>query len=260
MNIRLSLFLFIAALHLCLTTTLVSAYNVRVMDELVEFVLEKWQGARNDTSTTTTSSTPSTQSSKSSSSPTSSPRAPPTSDDTKTSAPTSHQNSPTSTQTTETPDSGKSTSSLETTQTSSSTTQPSLTTRITTITREVSIHTVADGTSVSLSTEYTNEVQTVVETLTSGSSSKGNSTGISTSTRNTIIGVVVGVGGAIVIGALLIVAFRLRRRKSAGVAATDDARPSPTSTHPIRPQQDAFKENLDQYHKPHGTVNPSANF
>lgn len=117
---------------------------------------------------------------------------------------------------------------------------------------------------LSLSTVYTSETQTTVETSTglsqppakdSGSNGGG---GISTSTRNTIVGVVVGVGGAIIIGALLIVGFRVSRKKS-GAGFDDDIRGSPKSTNPVR-QQDAFKATLDQYHKPPGTVNPSANF
>jgi len=113
-----------------------------------------------------------------------------------------------------------------------------------------------------MSTVYTSETQTTVETSTGLSQpskdSGNNGGGISTSTRNTIIGVVVGVGGAIIIGALLIVGFRLRRKKS-GAGFDDDIRASPSSTNPMR-QQDAFKATLDQYHKPPGTVNPSANF
>jgi hypothetical protein len=72
---------------------------------------------------------------------------------------------------------------------------------------------------------------------------------------------VVGIGGAIIIGALIIVAFRLRKKKSnAGGYPEDIAGAGSPSTGTSSRPQDAFKATLDQYHKPQGTVNPSANF
>jgi hypothetical protein len=90
------------------------------------------------------------------------------------------------------------------------------------------------------------------------------SPGISTNTRNIIIGVVVGVGGAIILGGLAVVIYRLRRRRSARGPGDDDdlmqagtavgANGNETST-----TSSPFKSTLDQYHNP-GPVNPASNF
>lgn len=98
-------------------------------------------------------------------------------------------------------------------------------------------------------------------------SSEGGSSGISEDQKKIIIGVVVGVGGAILIGAIIAVFWRIssRKRKAAqndevtdlmsGTAVGAGARekaPSPAGGTP-------FKSTLDQYHNP-GPVNAASNF
>lgn len=91
------------------------------------------------------------------------------------------------------------------------------------------------------------------------------SSGLSDKTRNTIIGVVVGVGGAIILGGLAVVIYRLRRNRNRGQDDHDDlmhagaavgAHSHENSTASTSP----FKSTLDQYHSPGGRVNPSSNF
>lgn len=90
-------------------------------------------------------------------------------------------------------------------------------------------------------------------------------TGMSVKTRNTIIGVVVGVGGAAILGALLLVAFRVWGRKKHAeeadglmaynadiVAAEKSPRGSSSGG-----QRNPFQSTLENYHQP---VNASANF
>jgi len=89
--------------------------------------------------------------------------------------------------------------------------------------------------------------------------------GISPQTRNTIIGVVVGVGGAIVLGGLAFVAFRIWGRKkhqeesdelmdyhSTGTAEKTDTSGSQVGRTP-------FQSTLESYHAP-GQVNTASNF
>ncbi|PGH19333.1 hypothetical protein AJ80_03973 [Polytolypa hystricis UAMH7299] len=95
--------------------------------------------------------------------------------------------------------------------------------------------------------------------------SPGNSSGLSTSDRNIIIGVVVGVGGAIILGGIAFVAWRLRRKRAArGPSDEDDLMNAGTavgsSTHETSTTNPSpFKSTLDQYHNP-GPVNQSSNF
>ncbi|KAF3073056.1 hypothetical protein CFAM422_004584 [Trichoderma lentiforme] len=90
-------------------------------------------------------------------------------------------------------------------------------------------------------------------------------TGMSVQTRNTIIGVVVGVGGAIILGTLILVAFRVWGRKKHAeeadglmaynadiVAAEKSPRGSSSGG-----QRNPFQSTLENYHQP---VNASANF
>lgn len=97
------------------------------------------------------------------------------------------------------------------------------------------------------------------------SKDNGGSSGLSNSQEKIVIGVVVGVGGAIILGAVGVVFWRLRRRRRAqhdedadlmsGTAVgsgTREMAPSPASGTP-------FRSTLDQYHNP-GPVNPASNF
>ncbi|KAE8397909.1 hypothetical protein BDV37DRAFT_276574 [Aspergillus pseudonomiae] len=101
-----------------------------------------------------------------------------------------------------------------------------------------------------------------------GEEKDSKSSGLSSNQKKTIIGVVVGVGGAILIGALGVVAWRIHARKRNGHdndEATDlmsgtavgsgvrEKAPSPGAA------GTPFKSTLDQYHNP-GPVNAASNF
>jgi len=89
---------------------------------------------------------------------------------------------------------------------------------------------------------------------------------MSVQTRNTIIGVVVGVGGAVILGALGLVAFRVWGRKkhaeeADGLMAYDvdisAAEKSPRGSSSGNGPRNPFQSTLENYHQP---VNASANF
>ncbi|KAG6038465.1 hypothetical protein E4U41_004148 [Claviceps citrina] len=101
------------------------------------------------------------------------------------------------------------------------------------------------------------------------SAADGETTGMTTKTRNTVIGVVVGVGGSIVLGALALVAWRIWGRKkhgdehdvlmdyamiSPGIAEKSERVSSGGGT-----QLNPFQSTLENYHQP-SHVNPSSNF
>lgn len=98
------------------------------------------------------------------------------------------------------------------------------------------------------------------------SSGGSGSSGLSESSKKVVIGVVVGVGGAIVIGVIALVFWRVwgRRRNrdatdeddlmSAGTAVGAGSREKAAS-----PAGTPFKSTLDQYHNP-GPVNAASNF
>lgn len=105
---------------------------------------------------------------------------------------------------------------------------------------------------------------------------------MSANTRNIIIGVVVGVGGAILLGALGVVAWRIRNRKKAaeendglmGDYTADytqmggDKSEGPGSAGGTMTSASAtqgtgrspFQSNLESYHQPTQPVNASSNF
>ncbi|PGG99466.1 hypothetical protein GX51_06286 [Blastomyces parvus] len=92
------------------------------------------------------------------------------------------------------------------------------------------------------------------------------SSGLSESSKRTIIGVVVGVGGAVILGGLAFVAWRLRRKRNARGPGDDDLMNAGTAvgsssyeTTTTGAGHSPFKSTLDQYHHP-GGVNPSSNF
>jgi hypothetical protein len=103
----------------------------------------------------------------------------------------------------------------------------------------------------------------------SGDSSSNSSSGVSSADKKIIIGVVVGVGGAIVIGVLAIVIWRIQKKRSGQYNEEDDdlmggtavgsgpreKAPSPSAG----AQGTPFKSTLDQYHNP-GPVNAASNF
>ena len=114
---------------------------------------------------------------------------------------------------------------------------------------------------------------TAVKTTTTpglNAQSDNGTSGMSTQTRNTIIGVVVGVGGAFVLGALGLVAWRIwGRRKHAeesdglmayngGYSGIEKNGPG-SSNGPTGGARTPFQSTLDHYHEP-GSVTASSNF
>ena len=85
---------------------------------------------------------------------------------------------------------------------------------------------------------------------------------MSPQTRNIVIGVAVGVGGALILGALLVVFLRLRRKRNASEDADELMGGGGRYGHEKTGSVDnsPFKSTLDQYHNPAGRVNQSANF
>jgi hypothetical protein len=128
-----------------------------------------------------------------------------------------------------------------------------------------------------LETMTTTSVSTSTPGLSDGDDD-GSSSGMSTKTRNTVIGVVVGIGGAIVVGALGLVAWRIWGRKkhndeADGLMDFDESNSRPNSNGPYHsvekteygsvgsagPQRSPFASTLDTYHQP-THVNASSNF
>lgn len=106
--------------------------------------------------------------------------------------------------------------------------------------------------------------------LNPGEKDDDSDSGLDDSQKNIIIGVVVGVGGAILLGGLAVVAWRVWGRKkndgygeededmmNAGTAVGSAGRDKASS--PSNAGNSPFKSTLDQYHNP-GPVNASSNF
>lgn len=99
--------------------------------------------------------------------------------------------------------------------------------------------------------------------LSSGDGGSGSS-GLSSSQKSVIIGVVVGVGGAILLGGLAFVAWRVWGRKRQTVDEDDDLMHSNPSSSGREKSgsvggNNPFRATLDQYHTP-GPVNTASNF
>lgn len=97
---------------------------------------------------------------------------------------------------------------------------------------------------------------------------KGSSnSGLSSSDKKIIIGVVVGVGGAILLGVLGVVFWRIQKKRSDAFNDEDDdlmggtaVGSGPREKAPGPTQSGTpFKNTLDQYHNP-GPVNAASNF
>jgi len=96
-----------------------------------------------------------------------------------------------------------------------------------------------------------------------GGKGKSGSSGLSSSQKKTIIGVVVGIGGAILVGGLAVVAYRIWGRKKHAEDEDDLYDPNDNSLNKEKTSnvsgQSPFKSTLDQYHTP-GPVNTASNF
>ncbi|KKK15336.1 hypothetical protein P175DRAFT_0492365 [Aspergillus ochraceoroseus IBT 24754] len=205
--------------------------------------------------TTTTTTAASTTSSSTSSSSSSSEEESTTSTTTTTVPSTTSESSTTTT-------SSHSTAS-EPTSTSSTSTKSTATAFVTTITSTEII----SGTPVPTTFTSTHTDASATESPGLSGADGSSDSGLSDSQKRIIIGVVVGVGGAILLGAIGVVAWRLQARKRnardnddvadlmSGTAVGSGARekaPNPSGGTP-------FRTTLDQYHNP-GPVNAASNF
>ncbi|KAL4918539.1 hypothetical protein BDW62DRAFT_62716 [Aspergillus aurantiobrunneus] len=216
-----------------------------------------------DTETSTSTSTEeeptSTSTSTSSDEPTTTDDPTTTTDDptTTTDDPTTTTDDPTST--TDAPTSDPTTTSGDSSESETQTPTP------TTITTTQTI----DGTPVPTTFTTSNEASESTESPGLSGSSEESDSGLDSNQTRTIIGVVVGVGGAILIGAIGVVVWRIRARRRAasdddvtdlmsGTAVGSGVRekaPSPAAGSGGTP----FRSTLDQYHNP-GPVNAASNF
>lgn len=134
--------------------------------------------------------------------------------------------------------------------------EPPLSDVLTTITMIITT-TGADGQQTTLTSQQTS-------TATAALAGKNSSpSGMSTQTRNTVIGVVVGVGGAIILGGLAFVAWRIWGRKK-GADENDNLMdyPSGTAEKPATGNTiggTPFQSTLESYHAP-TQVNQAKNF
>lgn len=127
-------------------------------------------------------------------------------------------------------------------------------TQIITTTRE-------DGSPVTLTSET---VATQTPGLADGNNGGQQESGMSPQTRNTVIGVVVGVGGAIILGGLALVAWRIWGRKkhqdeNDGLMDYGSAIESKPETGGSLTSRTPFQSTLESYHAP-TNVNTAANF
>lgn len=209
---------------------------------------------------TTPSSTPTTTTPTSSSTPTTS--STPTSTPTSTSVPTSTPTQPPTSSSAEPTSSEQPTSSQQpTSEAPSSSSEPPVDSTSTTVVTSTSTGSPTPTSSKSSSTPGLNSDK---DSATSGMPPK---------TRNTIIGVVVGIGGAILLGAVGMVAYRIwgRRRHSeendglmsydmgSSAGGYEKHEPSHSLTG-SGSQRTPFQSTLENYHQPASNVNASSNF
>lgn len=212
-------------------------------------------------STTSTAAPPKTTSTPAE--PTTSSTLPPTTSSTSVKPPaTSSSTSPTSSPSSSKPGPPSSTaappSSTQPPASSSKSESSSESAVVETITKVIT-STLADGSQVTLTSAS-------VTTNTPGLANNGGSgqaSGMSTQTRNTVIGVVVGVGGAIILGGLALVAWRIWGRKkhqdeNDGLMDYGSTAEKP-DTGGSMAGRTPFQSTLESYHAP-TQVNTAANF
>ncbi|KAF6838919.1 hypothetical protein CPLU01_02189 [Colletotrichum plurivorum] len=122
-----------------------------------------------------------------------------------------------------------------------------------------------------VATSFTSEATVTSTPGLNNSGSSDSSSGMSTQTRNTVIGVVVGVGGAIVLGALGFVAWRIWGKKKQAEEhdglmeynnqyGNEAKVESGAGTNPQNNGRTPFQSTLESYHAPSHQVNASSNF
>lgn len=208
------------------------------------------------------------------STPTPTPSATPSESPTPTPTPSSDPPSTTPTKTPNTSSEDKETpSTTPTTDDSKPTTEskpPTKTTKDVTTTPAVSVitrvSTVSGSvfTQVSSSTDTNAAAKATNEASLTGDGQKS-SGGMSPKTKNTVIGVVVGVGGAIILAGLGVVAWRIWGRKKKGDESDDLMSYRGSSATGEKPgtagaAANPFQSTLENYHNPARNVNASSNF
>jgi len=89
----------------------------------------------------------------------------------------------------------------------------------------------------------------------------GSGSNLSSSSKSIIGGVVGGIGGAVLIGGLAVVAWRLWGKKKRQQLPQDDFLDSrDDSINREKRASQGFRSNLEQYHNPNGPVNTASNF
>ncbi|KAJ5835009.1 Mid2-like cell wall stress sensor [Penicillium robsamsonii] len=142
------------------------------------------------------------------------------------------------------------------------TTSSKTTTTQTPVVKTITSYATSDGSTIA-------NVMTTTSTPASEPSLNGDkgsgSSGVSSSDKKIIIGVVVGVGGAILIGAVGLVFWRIHKKRSEQYGDEDDLMggtavgSGPREKAPSPAGNTPFKNTLDQYHNP-GPVNAASNF
>ncbi|KAG2412245.1 hypothetical protein HFD88_009802 [Aspergillus terreus] len=210
-------------------------------------------------STTTSESTTSSESTSTTSS-TSTTTSEPTTTSQKTTAEPTTTSSTTTKATTTSADTQPTTTDAPATTSASETQKPTVKT-ITTV------HTISGTPVQTTMTSSATDASATESPSLNGKADNSGSSGLSSSEKKIVIGVVVGVGGAILIGAIAVVAWRMHVRKRNALDQDDSAdlmsgtavgsgmrekAPSPAQGTP-------FRSTLDQYHNP-GPVNAASNF
>lgn len=218
-------------------------------------------------SSVVTSSTPPPTTSVSSTPLTTPTSSTPQTSDTAETTPPSSTSSPNSTPAPTTRPSSTSSTPTSTTTSTSSTSAPAKTSFFTTTT------VVTTTNSEGQSTTYTSEsVSTATPGLANSATGSGN-TGMTPQTRNTVIGVVVGVGGAIVLAGVAFLALRLYRHRNrgaedggdglmeynSGFAGGDKAEVASNTGGGSQKGRTPFQSTLESYHAP-TQVNTASNF
>ncbi|KID75399.1 uncharacterized protein G6M90_00g060140 [Metarhizium brunneum] len=247
----------------------VQALAARQLSDLVGGTSASESSTQSTPTTESTPSSTSTPSSSPTSTPSSTPATPTTPSSSSSSTPSSTPASATPSATPEATSSSASTpsSTFVPVQTTSSSSTPTSSTPTPVVQTSVEVWT----------TTNTNGSKTVLSSTTRTTSTPGltsgdgETTGMSTKTRNTVIGVVVGVGGAIVLGALGLVAWRIWGRKKHSeendglmaydMSATGGVEKSErgSSAGGAHTQRSPFQSTLENYHQP-SQVTASSNF
>jgi hypothetical protein len=94
--------------------------------------------------------------------------------------------------------------------------------------------------------------------------SNSNESGLTDSNKKVIGGVVGGIGGALLLGGIALVFWRMKKRQNKVTADDDDLNLNTGAALGDKPQNGTgaspFQSNLEQYHNPGGRPNAAANF